>query len=364
MAKKRPSGYQGVPKALRPMADFITKQIRKAFSGSILGKMLRSAEKYKAKPPTPSKQKPAGKKPAAPRKKKKTDPLTSDPNLRKLLEKYKSAPIGKFVAELEKYAKGKDERLIQEFLENMGDFGRMVMAMMADRTGGGVTREIQAAVNLAAEYSDRPDVIEALADILKQKGVQVTWLPGQDQIPDRPKVIRSRPNTVPVNLGQGTPVNFPPEHPIITGDMIPAKSSNVHSYGYDLDSHSLYVRFLDTQEDGTRRGPGPIYRYFNCKPELFLLMMNSPSVGRFVWDHLRIRGTLSGHQLDYALVGVQRGYVPRKATLTAQGEAYIPRTVFSDKGNRLESRKGFEIVRPLYNGGNRGNRGKPNDGRG
>jgi hypothetical protein len=37
--------------------------------------------------------------------------------------------------------------------------------------------------------------------------------------------------------------------------------------------------------------------------------------GSWVWDALRIRGTVSGHQKDYELVGIMGNYVPRKATV-------------------------------------------------
>ena len=37
---------------------------------------------------------------------------------------------------------------------------------------------------------------------------------------------------------------FPPNHPIVTGDMVPTPgSTNVYEFGYDAPNHYLYVRF-------------------------------------------------------------------------------------------------------------------------
>lgn len=156
------------------------------------------------------------------------------------------------------------------------------------------------------------------------------------------------------------------------------QSSNVFSFGFDNQSHSLFVRFKDAPKDtgksaggfkitavhgasgaGRPHQPGALYLYHNVPARLFLTFLDASSKGGWVWDKLRIRGTVSGHRFDYALVGVQGGYVPRKATLTPQGEAYIPRTIFTDKGNSLSSSLPEQLVRPLQPIGR-----PPNDGRG
>ena len=63
------------------------------------------------------------------------------------------------------------------------------------------------------------------------------------------------------------------------------------------------------------------------RAKVFLTMYNAPSKGIFVWDEIRIRGTVSGHKFDYRLEAVRNGYVPRKATMTPAGEMYLPRSV-------------------------------------
>lgn len=349
---KQPYGYQGVPKSLRPVAEYFFHKAKQVFDSTVLGRLVKRSV------PKPIKQ-PKQRKPRAAKPK---IPESADA----LLKKYKGSDAGKFIRDLEKYSKGADKQVIDSFLDAMGSFGQLVKTMIGDQTptAPGMSKDLRTAINFAAQHADRPDVLQALQQILEGQGAEVTWSNRESPRPadsqQHAPVMTNRGARV--NLGRGGFRNFPPDHPIITGDMQPTPdSSNVHSFGYDLDSHSLYVRFQD-KPDG---GAGPIYRYFNCPPELFLSFLKAGSAGKFVWDRLRIRGTVSGHQLDYALVGIQKKYVPRKATLTAAGEAFIPRSVFTDRGNRLESKAGYKLVRPLVSPVNQGkpNRGRPNTGR-
>jgi hypothetical protein len=163
---------------------------------------------------------------------------------------------------------------------------------------------------------------------------------------------------------------FPVDHPIVTGEMIPTPhSSNVHSFGYDVEHAYLYVRFNAPAKDNVRtHSPGPIYRYHNVPARIFLAMIAAPSKGTFIWDSIRERGTLSGHKYDYALVGTTNGYVPRKATLRASGEWFVGREVLSDRNRTLVSSRPDQLVRPLMpfrpNDGTGGiNRGTPRRGR-
>tara|TARA_Y100000310_G_scaffold322161_1_gene380828 strand:+ start:2705 stop:3898 length:1194 start_codon:yes stop_codon:yes gene_type:complete len=145
---------------------------------------------------------------------------------------------------------------------------------------------------------------------------------------------------VPRSTG-GPTMHVPAGHPLITGNMVRAVgSSNVHSYGYDYDSAFLYVRFLGVGKGGIREGRGPLYRYSNVEPEKFIALHNSTSKGTWIWDDLRIRGTVSGHQKDYALVGITGNYVPRKATINARGEeVFQKRRIKTTKNRWLESRE-------------------------
>jgi len=152
---------------------------------------------------------------------------------------------------------------------------------------------------------------------------------------------------VPVNV-DGQWITFPANHPIVTAEMVPVSSSNIYSIGYDNDSHTLMVRFVGrhSHKDNSRR-PGSIYAYFHVPARRFLQFLDAASKGKWLWDNVRIRGTISGHRYDYALVGIEAGYVPRKATLTPLGEAYIQRQVWTDKSRLISSPLPEQLVRPL-----------------
>ncbi len=324
------------------MASWLQRKARQVFTNSLIGKLLKAT-----KPPKPL---------ASGQKKRDKLPAT----VRELLSNYSASEFGQFVRDLQSAVQAGEKKEVQQFLTEMGPLGGVVASLLEDSPTG-VPKDVHAAIEFAKQFVDRPEVLAAFKDVAMGQGEETTDTPKEAQKRRQQEQIAtpgSRPNGYAVDLGDGRRTRFPPDHPLLTGDMVDApKSSNVHSFGYDLYSHSLYVRYLDHESDEgkTSRRPGPIYRYFNAPPELFLAFLRADSKGSFVWDSLRIRGTVSGHQLDYALVGVQNGYVPRKATMTPHGEAFIPRTVFSDRERRLTSTRGFEIVRPMIP--------KPRDGR-
>jgi hypothetical protein len=133
-------------------------------------------------------------------------------------------------------------------------------------------------------------------------------------------------------------------------EMIPVSSTNVHSIGFRYrtrDIGTLLVRFLGTTPDGHRGGPGGLYEYFDVPSILFERFKQAGSKGKFVWDELRIRGTISGHQYQYDLAGVVNDYVPRRAQQIffrgprgglRRTEAYVPRAFNIGKiqGGRLK----------------------------
>ena len=125
----------------------------------------------------------------------------------------------------------------------------------------------------------------------------------------------------------GRTIYVSPDDPLATGEMIPVESSNVHSIGYDWNESNpmkgtLKVRFLqsDRKRGGKAKVAGPQYRYEDVHPYVFEAMRRASSKGTFVWDRLRIRGSVSGHQYRYKLTGVAQGYVPRQAVSYGQGE--------------------------------------------
>ncbi len=137
---------------------------------------------------------------------------------------------------------------------------------------------------------------------------------------------KAKPGMVMVPMHRGVQA-MPADHPLVTGDMVSVDSSNVHTIGYDLEHHLLYVRYLDAAGRA-----GPLYGYHDVTPDEFLDFLDAPSKGQWVWSHLRERGTVAGYKKPYFLAGIARGYVPRHAVLGAWdgqlAELYRPRTAF------------------------------------
>lgn len=127
---------------------------------------------------------------------------------------------------------------------------------------------------------------------------------------------------------------------LMHGTMHDVVSSNVHSIGMQAQpgarTGTLLIRFLGTQPNGRRGGKGPTYAYRDVPIELFRAFRTAASKGKFVWDHVRVRGTVSGHRFPYELIGVVNGYVPRQAGLKRgqAGEFFLRRTWTGYKRNR------------------------------
>jgi hypothetical protein len=167
------------------------------------------------------------------------------------------------------------------------------------------------------------------------------------------------------------------DDPAITGKMVPVTSSNVHSIGFQMNlknplTSTLFVKYLQKYGNGGQLGSGPIYGYKNVHPRLFQEFLAANSKGGFVWDRLRVRGTVAGSQYEYYLDSISRGYVPRRAVIE-NGIQILKRR------KRTEAKSGRTVVSQLQEkvigpysprkgaGPNRGNpdRGsqRPNRGR-
>ena len=293
--------------------------------------------------------------------------------------------LGGVVKSIERYTRkpGASRQVVASFLESLGPVGRLIGSLVSPvpnaRQGGmpaALPKDLSAALNFVAAFADEPGVLDTIQGILEGRGYKVVK-PGQEPSPERrapPQGISPLTRTgalrtrIDVNV-EGTTRRFPANHPMITGDMVSTpQSSNVYQFGYDLDSWYLYVRFKAPGAPGEERpnAPGPMYQYSNVPPRVFLAMLTAKSKGTFIWDRIRIRGTFSGHQYDYSLVGVTGGYVPRKATLTRHGEEFIPREMRGlETGQVLRSSRPRALVRPLVSTGEpkRGTPRRPNRGR-
>jgi hypothetical protein len=111
-----------------------------------------------------------------------------------------------------------------------------------------------------------------------------------------------------------------PDDPVLTGVMIPVPSSNVHSIGFEFNfdyplKSKLIIRYKQKDRQSGRSGTvgGPTYEYLDVHPDWFDDLQQAGSKGKWVWDQLRIRGTVAGHQYRYNLTRAAQGYLPRRA---------------------------------------------------
>jgi hypothetical protein len=158
---------------------------------------------------------------------------------------------------------------------------------------------------------------------------------------------------------------------------VKVSSSNVYSYAFAQETENfgtLYVTFL-AWHPGMKKASsaaGATYAYYGVSLQQYRSFSReaAASAGGAVWDYLRTRGSISGHQHPYELVGGtlvtrQEIYIPRKVT----EEGYFRRSVqVPHRGRGTWQRSSLPSREFLPNRGepNRGesNRGAPNRGRG
>jgi hypothetical protein len=157
-------------------------------------------------------------------------------------------------------------------------------------------------------------------------------------------------------------------------ETLTPQSSNVFSFSYDFGSSTLFVSYKATahvggQERTVRVGKrdslsqrvgghtagklnqrGPTYGYRKVPVDLYESMKRAASKGKFVWDKLRERGTIHGHQYEYYLAYAEPGannaapYIPRKASATGFRSRSLAEPGSGRRGFRtstLPEQKGF-----------------------
>jgi hypothetical protein len=207
--------------------------------------------------------------------------------------------------------------------------GELKIAMNLIRAFGG-----EVLPGKGKEWATIADVERGLAAAIKTLEKYGFAVSGSSGPPKRaPAETLGDRKTVDVEMGyrKGTS-RVRADHPMITGEMVRATgSTNVYEFGYDLPNGILYVRFQTPHEKNAKGSAGSLYQYSGVTPEEFLGlyrvkdMGNGSGPGAWVWDVLRVRGSLHGHNKDYKLVGIMNNYVPRKATV---------RTVYETHGKR------------------------------
>src|SRR6056297_372497 len=139
-------------------------------------------------------------------------------------------------------------------------------------------------------------------------------------------------------------------------------SSNVYGYFFEREARRtgiLYVTFLAQRRGQTGSGPGPTYAYYDVpvKKAVEFQRATQESAGGAVWDYLRIRGTIAGHQHQYRLVHVSGEYVPRKVTPLGYKNRAVPALGVgrrSFRRNTLPEQKFFSRGGPNRGGPDRG----------
>jgi hypothetical protein len=288
--------------------------------------------------------------------------------------------FSQFCAEIEKYSRatGSSKELVARFLDSLGPAGKVLKSFALGR---GSQRDLDWALRLvrAFGYEVLPPpgkrtraslrrAVPAMVSMLRDLGVNIEVPEELDktQPKTRGRVPQATPYTttdrfaplgrrtlengrVEVQMGFGLGSRqFAKDHPVVTGRMVRStSSSNVWSYGYDVDSLYLYVRYHG-REHGTA---GPLYRYSGVYPHEFLTLLDQDSKGKWVWDHLRLRGSRTIHQKPYELVGITGDYVPRRAARVGGEDWWVNRQVLTTGGRIMEStlqarRAGWSPERP------------------
>lgn len=281
-------------------------------------------------------------------------------------------------------------------MRSLGPLGSVVGAMLrpqAQSLAGDVSRELKAAAELMARMGydlsqqereiarSTPTPGSGPARSREAPPITPLSLPGERQRIEQPPVTPTpgggtgdRPAPASedrewiVKVVNGRRYRIRRNSPLITGEMIRVKSSNVHSIGYiwndDDPAHgTLKVRFLDHRK-GRNGKAGAGYQYFRVHPEIFRLFLKASSKGKFVWDRLRIRGTVSGHQYRYSISELASdGYTPRKARNINGQEWFLKRKVTGKDGRVYISQLPKQLVGRYRPQGGGPNRGTPNRGR-
>ncbi len=91
-------------------------------------------------------------------------------------------------------------------------------------------------------------------------------------------------------------------------------SSNVKAIQYDREGHQLTVEYHD----------GSFYQYQDISPSEAKSMAEAGSKGKWVWDNLRVRGTVFGFQKPYVFLSgpskAKRGWMKTRETRKKHGD--------------------------------------------
>lgn len=261
------------------------------------------------------------------------------------------------------------QKLIEAGLRSLGKVGTLLNYLL--RIGRATPDEALATIN------------QAVAESGRQAPSRPTTTPPPRTTRPEPRRIEPPPEVEfresprPQQPGSGYQVRiggrlrtYTEDDPTVSGEMIDVQSSNVHSIGFEFNwdnpmQGTLKVRFLQGSKD--KKSAGPLYFYYKVHPDVFQAFRTAASKGAFVWDRLRIRGTVTGHRYKYELRGIVNGYVPRQAKKYGQNQYFVRRQIKAQRNGEVrtfeselpDQRRG--TYRPANNG--RPNNGRPSNGR-
>ena len=110
----------------------------------------------------------------------------------------------------------------------------------------------------------------------------------------KPPVVPPMPPPAPMPPGS----NLPQYDFLQSGTWLHVASSNVEALRYLWDQETLEVQCKGHDPNGE----GYYYIYYQITPTEANDFVMTSSPGRWVWDNLRIRGTVTGHQKPYVRV--------------------------------------------------------------
>ena len=278
---------------------------------------------------------------------------------------------------VERLAREHQQSLVSQVLNALGTPGQLIQSWLRGRDGSQslqpIATQIQQALNMLNQFA--PSLADEPVSPEQAGGRRVEdWFQGAD-VPDLPQLQPRQPNpprTSSSPPGRGGPNGsnsggsnrLPPAtdyalgpHPnvrilsdgrweirgpgyhrvllpddsALTGMMVRVTSSNVYAIGFEFNfDYPLKSKLIVRYKQKDRRGGGgsvggPTYEYFGIHPDWFEDLREAGSRGRWIWDHLRIRGTVAGHQVQYSLMRAAQGYLPRRAMVHRGMQRFIKR---------------------------------------
>lgn len=272
--------------------------------------------------------------------------------------------------------------MLSTILQQLGPVGQVIDFVRGLRrdTGVATDRQIEAAINLltAHGYQVLPPGTQAAGGVPPRQPP-----PGHGsfdvggQAPESGGGMHGRGSFGSASIGTAPrlPVGTFPGGLYVPMELV-SGSSNVYAIGYSEDTLTMRVEYLAPTINadalrgrghsgrgrvrGTlhktvlraRHGPGPLYDYHGVPRHVFINIRMAGSKGRAIWDELRVRGTMYGHQYDYELVAaskslvlspVQHGPAQRVGTIT-----YVPRKAIGPQSFKMRTiRQGNQMFRSI-----------------